>query len=80
MSTGRPFWVWKAAAEVVSAASVTGRINLMAEPTFKELTDLMRNSATQVENAMTLEQLKDALAPALRALSDRYEGRDRDHS
>lgn len=51
----------------------------MAEPTFKELTELMRDSATQVENAMTLEQLKDALVPALRALGDRYEGRDRDH-
>ena len=52
----------------------------MAEPTFKELTDLMRDSATQVENAITLKQLKDALVPALRALGDRYEGRDRDHS
>jgi len=51
----------------------------MAEPTFKELMDLMRDSATKVENAVTLEQLKDALVPALRALGDRYEGRDRDY-
>lgn len=52
----------------------------MAEPTFKELTALIRDSADQIEAAVTLKQLKDALVPALRALGDRYEGRDRDHS
>lgn len=70
----------KVAAEGISATLNGVKEHLMAEPTFKELTELMRESADQIETAVTLKQLKDALVPALRALGDRYEGRDRDHA
>ena len=49
------------------------------EPTFVELRDLMCSTADRLEAASSLDELKSALVPAFRLLSDRYEGRAYDH-
>lgn len=45
------------------------------EPSFVELRDLMRSTADMIEDASSIDQMKLAMVPAFRLLSDRYEER-----